>query len=498
MTHQLALGRYAAVLFVTSVLCYGSTAGGSLTSTDALATFELSRNLVEAGSVALTTNPSGSERNRGVDGRYYAKQGIAHAVYSIPFYLVGRLAERVVGTRLNQPDMIPKAAVALGSIVAAAGCVALTFLFAWRLTQSWLASLFGALALGFGTLLWPYSKFGFNAPLAAFCLVSATYAAWVGTRLDRPRMLVLAGGLLGTGWLVRHEFVLAVIPITVWCALEAGADRRKLGRWLGLLAPGVLAGGGVWATYNWIRFGSLLDVGYSPTYGADGIYGLLLSPGGSLFLYSPVLLAGVAALTRLWRSDRHLIALLGGQIAVLFCFYASLDDWVGGRSYGPRYLVPTIPLFCVALGWWFHRCGARGRALLVGLTLVSVLVQVPGILVDYSKPNAHDRAAAPVTHTDRQYSWRGSYLVSNLRTTWRAVPQNMRYVLGGDSPPLVTQASAEQGQSISEQLAFSLDVWWLYLFYLGVLTASVAVGLGLAPLGVALLLSRRLRLGVQV
>lgn len=119
-------------------------------------------------------------------------------------------------------------------------------------------------------------------------------------------------------------------------------------------------------------------------------------------------------------------------------------------------------------------------------------------MVDYSKPNAHDRAAAPVTHTDRQYSWRGSYLVSNLRITWRAVPQNMRYVLGGDSPPLVTQASAEQGQSISEQLAFSLDVWWLYLFYLGVLTASVAVGLGLAPLGVALLLSRRLRLGVQV
>ena len=498
MTNQLALGRYAAILFVISVLCYGSTAGGSLTSTDALATFELSRNLVEAGSVALTTNPSGSERNRGVDGRYYAQQGIAHAVYSIPFYLVGRLAERVVGTRLNQPDMIPKAAVALGSIVAAAGCVVLTFLFAWRLTQSWLASLFGALALGFGTLLWPYSKFGFNAPLAAFCLVSATYAAWVGTRLDRPRMLVLAGGLLGAGWLVRHEFLLAVIPVVFWLVLESNGDRQKLTRWIRLVAPGIVTGGVVWATYNWVRFGNVIDVGHDPGYGVTGFYGLLLSPGGSLFLYSPVLLAGVAALVRLWQTDRHLASLLGGQVGVLFCYYASLDDWIGGRSYGPRYLVPILPLCCVAIAWWFQLCGARGRKLLVGLTVASVLVQLPGILVDYSKPNAHDRAAAPVTHTDRQYSWRGSYLVSNLRITWRAVPQNTRYLLGGDSPPLVTQASAEQGPSISEQLAFSLDVWWLYLFYLGVLTASVAVGLGLAPLGVALLLLRRLRLGVQV
>ena len=118
MTNQLALGRYAAVLFVTSVLCYGSTLAGASPAQTRSRPSNSPGISSRAGSVALTTNPSGSERNRGVDGRYYAKQGIAHAVYSIPFYLVGRLAERVVGARLNQPDMIPKAAVALGSIVA--------------------------------------------------------------------------------------------------------------------------------------------------------------------------------------------------------------------------------------------------------------------------------------------------------------------------------------------------------------------------------------------
>ena len=497
MTNQLALGRYAAVLFVTSLLCYGSTAGGSLTSTDALATFELSRNLVEAGSVAFTTNPSGSERNRGVDGRYYAKQGIAHAVYSIPFYLVGRLAERVVGTRLNQPDMIPKAAVALGSIVAAAGCVALTFLFAWRVTQNWRASLFGGLALGFGTLLWPYSKFGFNAPLAAVCLLAATYAAWAGTRRARPRMLFLAGWFLGAGWLVRHEFLLAVIPVVFWLVLESNGDRQKLTRWIRLVAPGIVTGGVVWATYNWVRFGNVIDVGHDPGYGVTGFYGLLLSPGGSLFLYSPVLLAGVAALVRLWQTDRHLASLLGGQVGVLFCYYASLDDWIGGRSYGPRYLVPILPLCCVAIAWWFQLCGARGRKLLVGLMVASVLVQLPGILVDYSKPDVSDHRTEPVAHQDRQYSWRSSYLASNLRTAWRAVPNNVRYVLGVERPPTVAWVPEGRGPTMSQQLAFSLDLWWLYLFYLGLVSASVGVGVGLAPLGIALLLSRQLRQGIQ-
>ena len=113
MTKRLAPGKYVAVLFVASLLCYGSTAGGSLTSTDAVATFELTKNLVEHGSVALITNPSGSTRSRGADGRYYAKQGIAHAVYSIPFYVAGRLAERIIGSRVLQPNMLPKAALAL-------------------------------------------------------------------------------------------------------------------------------------------------------------------------------------------------------------------------------------------------------------------------------------------------------------------------------------------------------------------------------------------------
>ena len=493
MTKQSALSRHAVILFIISLLCYGSTAGGSLSSTDAVATYELTRNLVENGSVALTTNPSGSQRSRGVDGRYYAKQGIGHAVYSIPFYLTGRLAERLTRTRLNQSDLLPKAALAVGSTVVAAGCVALTFLFGWHVTQNWLASLFGSLALGFGTLLWPYSKFGFNAPLAALCLLAATYTAWVATRLDRPKTLALTGWLLGFGWLVRHEFLLVAAPVAVWLVLESNGNRSILIRWIRLVAPGITAAGVIWGMYNWLRFGNVFDVGHTPEYGLTGFYGFLVSPGGSVFLYSPILLAGVIGLVNLWRADRNLATLLGGQVIMLFCYYASLDDWIGGRSYGPRYLVSILPLICVVIVWWFHQCDRRGRKLLFSLAVTSVLVQLPGVLVDYSKPSFYHQGTNLLTHQDRQDSWRDSYLVSNVLTAWSAVPHNVNYVLGTENPPPVTSTGKAGEPSISQQLSFSLDLWWLYLFHLGVLSGSVAVGLGLAPLGIVLVLSRQLR-----
>lgn len=36
-------------------------------------------------------------------------------------------------------------------------------------------------------------------------------------------------------------------------------------------------------------------------------------------------------------------------------------------------------------------------------------------------------------------------------------------------PPFVTARAADDDRGFSQQFAFSLDMWWLYLFYLGAL-----------------------------
>ena len=69
--------------FLLSLCVYLTTTGGSM-ATDIM-TYEVTRSIVEKGSVAMSYDVFGMEAHRGVDGRYYAPYGIGHALYSVPW-----------------------------------------------------------------------------------------------------------------------------------------------------------------------------------------------------------------------------------------------------------------------------------------------------------------------------------------------------------------------------------------------------------------------------
>src|SRR5262245_62324337 len=127
--------RCTLLVFTSALALYTLTAGGSLGTSDAVVTFDVTRSLVEQHSIALSDNLLGNETNRGVDGRYYSQFGIGHSIYGIPFYLFGRTAARFFPPAIGEGDTIPKAAVALGSAVAAASAVALLWLLTLALSD---------------------------------------------------------------------------------------------------------------------------------------------------------------------------------------------------------------------------------------------------------------------------------------------------------------------------------------------------------------------------
>ena len=86
-----AVKRAARLVFLFSLCLYAATTGGSM-ATDIM-TYEVTKAIVEQNSVALPYNVFGMEAHRGVDGRYYAPYGIGHALYSVPFYMLGRVAD---------------------------------------------------------------------------------------------------------------------------------------------------------------------------------------------------------------------------------------------------------------------------------------------------------------------------------------------------------------------------------------------------------------------
>jgi hypothetical protein len=487
------------LVFLFALVLYLATTGGSM-ATDTMS-YEVAKGIVENGSVAMSHQVMAYDAHRGVDGRYYAPYGIGHALYALPFYAAGRLVENVTGLGVGKPEAIRKAFFVLGNAVASALAVWLTFLFALRLGGTARAAALTALTLGFGTLLWPYARWGFSAPLTALTLVWGTYGTWVGSREKRPAMLFVGGVGLACALLVRHELVLAAVPAGIWILLESGGEWKSAIRRGALVACPVAAAALLTLYYNEVRFGNPWDTGYlrdgTATFGpiSTGMLGLLASPGRSLFLFSPITVLGLFGLGGTWRRDRATAVLLGGTVAILFVFYASLEYWDADRSYGPRYLVAILPFLCLPLVVWFDRPRTDlRRRVLIAVVFLSVAMQLPGVLVDFSKAGSRQEYDY-LTRADRLWTWEGSGLRLNARGAMEQVPENLRFLSGAARPPEIRSAAARATQ-FSDQFAFSLDFWWLYLFFARAISARTAVAAAALLFALAVVIGWRLSLRV--
>lgn len=473
-------------VFLASLLLYVGTSGGSLSSTDAVVTFEVTRSIVEHGSVALPGNVLGLAANQGVDGRYYSQYGLGQSLYNVPFYLGAKGLQRATGLSVGKTDSVAKAVVSLGSTVAAAGTVAVVFVLAWLVTGRADASLVAALACGAGSPLWPYARLGFSTALTAWILAGAACALYAGVRHGRTRDVMVAGLLVGAGCLTRHEFVLIALAFTVWLGGVRVHARESAPSVVPFLA-GAGAGVAVWALYNLVRFGSPWFVGYVPTYDFSGYYGLLFSPSASVFLYSPAIVLALAGIVVLARQDAVAASVLALPAVVLLLYYGALTDWAGGRSYGPRYLVPAIALTTVAIAPLFARASRSGRHAIVAVVALSAVVQLPGVLVDYSRVSqAWAETARPSDLQNRRYVWSVSPLVLNSRAAAVAVPGTVKHLAGREPlPPMQLTAGADR-RDFSQQFAYVVDFWWVHLFYFRVLPSWLAVLTGIGLIGGAI------------
>jgi len=103
--------------------------------------------------------------------------------------------------------------------------------------------------------------------------------------------------------------------------------------------------------------------------------------------------------------------------------------------------------------------------------------------VDFSKVG-YGPAHADLNYGRRIWTWEGSGFTLNATAAAALIPLNVRYLTGQDQPPAI-QPGGARTQTFSDQFAFSLDFWWLYLFHLGKLTALQALGCGGALLMLA-------------
>lgn len=163
-----------------------------------------------------------------------------------------------------------------------------------------------------------------------------------------------------------------------------------------------------WLLYSWfnaVRFSNVLSAGYGagipvpeipfPYIIFEGIWGVLFSPGRSIFVYSPILLALFLFWWKLNKKFLPEFICFGIMTVIYVIFFGTLTGsptfmvWHGEMSWGNRYMTPILPLLWVLLASIFVRLRwAEKWLVFIPLVLLGLYVQVIGLLLPYQIKNA--------------------------------------------------------------------------------------------------------------
>jgi hypothetical protein len=231
---------------------------------------------------------------------------------------------------------------------------------------------------------------------------------------------------------------LIFFPVIVWFCTRGLRKTREgetadvASRLMGFFAP-LVALGILVIAYNFYYFGNLLGAyestfktlgyvgiegGFHGSLGSwlEGIAGLLVSPNRGLFIFVPWTVLSIWGAVTLVRRDRGgWLPWLAAGAALHFLFYAKLERWYGGYTFGPRYLVDVLPLLVYCLVPFFER--PRGPVLRSALAVTFAVALGIQVLGAFCYPNG-DWNGAPVSvdiARARIWDWRDTQLVRTLR-----------------------------------------------------------------------------------
>ncbi len=369
--------------FLFFLALYLLSRGEGFYSTDGETMLRLTWAIVDKGRLSIPCAEDLPSALRGPDGKCYSRYGLGQPVAAIPFYLLGK------GVAALRPGAdygaVIRFCVSLLNQFVTALTGALLALFAGRLYRSRAIGVGLALAYGLGTMAWPYAKFYFSEPLTTLCLLTAVYGLYRRQEQAGSGWLLVAGGAFGYALLTRLSSLI-VLPLLVGYLLYV--RRSKVVRAVALFLAPVVFFLAIHFLYNYRAFGGLLAAYAGESWSTPflvGLYGLLFSPGKSLFLFAPLTLLSPLALARLFRADRKGEAVLFAGLALAYLFFhAGWWTWHGGWSWGPRFLGPVLPFLILPLGALWS-AGARIRGALVVLAALGVAVQLLGVLIDFNQ-----------------------------------------------------------------------------------------------------------------
>ncbi len=404
---RLSIIHDASAILGVLLVAYLLTFNGQFHSIDEFNLYAMTESLVQLGSTSVPQTNFAAYHNQ------VGEHEIGFPIVAVPLYALAKnfkFLNNIYFVMLLNPFL-----VALSS--------ALIYLIARELDYSASGSAFSAFAYGFGSLGWFYALSFYREPLVGFLLLVSIYGMLGWRNLGNRSLLYI--GILA---LLLSPLVKVNILFSLPFLFLVARKRDQNWTWRTYVAvSAVLLGVFLlfqllyyWRTGGWWDYLQILQT--TPYQILLRIYGQLLSPVKGLVFYMPIFVLAMFGLWNMRRRHPFVTTGLGLAFMALLGATSFYSVWYGGQSWGPRLLVPIIPIIMIPLaGLWDRLERWPLRVLVLLLFLVSVSIQFAVATNDWWKGYKPLHALDPFPEKNVGLSWRHISLTPPwvLLKTWR-------------------------------------------------------------------------------
>jgi len=409
----------AAGIFFTVLAAYILSSPGRIDIIDGQTRYDVTRNWLLEGRPVLTDSWIGPYMGVvGRDDRVYSLYGAPASVFAMPLVWLD--------LHSGSPSIErSRFLFSLTSPILGAGIAVVLFLFFVELGLPRQWALVWSMVSSFSSLVWPASNSTFDNAQHAFFAIASLYLGFLSAKRASTLLAAVAGSLAGI-LVLYQEYFLLIIPVlaisTVACApARSSWDEEELPSapqspsngpraWFALLRTAFRGPGEARSScirlvvflaaatfglllslaYNDLRFGTYLLFGKvhaivnrHPLFGNPlaGSLTLLVSPGKSIFLYSPTIVLGILGIRSLWRRHPALAFAISAASLILILFLSCIAFVGGDWCWGPRYLVSLLPAWALAMPFALRDRKVR-RDVVLGIIALGLLVQVLALSVE--------------------------------------------------------------------------------------------------------------------
>jgi len=390
-------GRREILLVALLLFCYGFFQ--QQPAWNEYSRYDLVRALVDHGTTRIDDFQGNTGDKAFYQGHWYSDKAPGTALLGVPIYALEQLTGRLFGQSAPQDITAIQGLAFVESGVATALLVLLLVRMLGPLVGEGWALVVG-LGYGLGSIAFPFATMFFGHAASTAALFASFYVLhrW---KSQRGRWgPVVAGFLASLAVLIEIPTVIGVAILGLYALW---IDRRG--------AVAFILGGlplaAVFGAYNWVSFGSPINVGYmnllpgSFASGmSEGILGvswpkletagdLLVGPRGLVRL-APWFIGALAGLVAV--RDRRVRAevIVCAAIALVFVVYnAGYYLPFGGWTPGPRFLLPALPFAAVLVG-------LAPRQLRLFISALAAAAVVVMFAATVTMPNAPERFTDPL------------------------------------------------------------------------------------------------------